>query len=114
MAGAPTLLVACLGSVIGGTGNGVQWVAVMTALQEAVEDDYQARAARLLEAAAAAVPGTGYILRGAAAGRGVGYIRGGALTGAAPPGLASAVSAVGAAVVVAVWARRPIVPDRVT
>ena len=38
MAVSPTLLIACLGSVLGGTGNGVQWVAVMTALQEAVED----------------------------------------------------------------------------
>ena len=101
MAGAPTLLVACLGSVLGGTGNGVQWVAVMTALQEAVEDRYQARVAGLLESAAAAVPGIGFIL-------------GGALTSAVSPRLAYAVSAVGVAVVVAVWARRPIVPDRVT
>ena len=101
MAVSPTLLVACLGSLLGGTGNGVQWVAVMTALQEAVEDDYQARAAGLLESAAAAVPGIGYIL-------------GGALTAAVSPRLAYAVSAVGVAVVVAVWARRPIVPDRVT
>jgi MFS family permease len=101
MAASPTLLVACLGSLLGGTGNGVQWVAVMTALQEAVEDDYQARAAGLLESAAAAVPGIGYIL-------------GGALTAAVSPRLAYAVSAVGVAVVVAVWARRPIVPDRVT
>jgi MFS family permease len=101
MAGAPTLLVACLGSVLGGTGNGVQWVAVMTALQEAVEDRYQARVAGLLESAAAAVPGIGFIL-------------GGALTSAVSPRLAYAVSAVGVAVVVVVWARRPIVPDRVT
>jgi MFS family permease len=100
MAGAPTLLIACLGSVLGGTGNGVQWVAVMTALQEAVEDRYQARVAGLLESAAAAVPGIGFIL-------------GGALTAAVSPRLAYAVSAVGVAVVVAVWARRPIVPERV-
>ncbi|MCW2984641.1 MAG: transporter [Conexibacter sp.] len=100
MAGAPTLLVACAGSVLGGTGNGVQWVAVMTALQEAVEDQYQARAAGLLESAAAAVPGIGYLV-------------GGALTAAVSPRLAYAVSAVGVAVVVVVWARRPIVPDRV-
>ncbi|HWH92667.1 MAG TPA: MFS transporter [Baekduia sp.] len=99
MAGAPTLLVACIGSVLGGTGNGVQWVAVMTALQEAVEDEYQARAAGLLESAAAAVPGIGYLV-------------GGALTAAVSPRLAYAVSAVGVAVVVAVWARRPIVPER--
>ena len=100
MAVAPTLLIACIGSVLGGTGNGVQWVAVMTALQEAVEDEYQARAAGLLESAAAAVPGIGYIV-------------GGVLTAAVSPRLAYAVSAVGVAVVVVLWARRPIVPERV-
>jgi MFS family permease len=99
MAAAPTLLVACLGSVLGGTGNGVQWVAVMTALQEAVEDQYQARVAGLLESAAAAVPGVGYIV-------------GGVLTSAVSPRLAYAVSAVGVGVVVLMWSRRPIVPDR--
>lgn len=99
MAGAPVLWVACLGSVVGGTGNGVQWVAVMTALQEAVEDQYQARAAGLLESAAAAVPGIGYIV-------------GGAVTALVSPRLAYAVSAVGVAIVVVLWWRRPIVPDR--
>jgi MFS family permease len=97
MAGAPTLLIACLGSVVGGTGNGVQWVAVMTALQEAVEERYQARTAGLLESAAAAVPGVGYII-------------GGVLTATVSPRLAYAMSALGVAVVVLVWARRPIVP----
>jgi MFS family permease len=99
MAVAPTLWLACAASVLGGTGNGVQWVAVMTALQEAVSDEFQARAAGLLESAAAAVPGVGYLI-------------GGALTAAVSPRLAYAVSAVGVAVVVVVWARRPIVPDR--
>jgi MFS family permease len=101
MAVSPTLLIACLASVLGGTGNGVQWVAVMTALQEAVEDEYQARAAGLLESAAAAVPGIGFLV-------------GGVLTAAVSPRAAYAVSAAGVAVVVAVWARRPIVPDRIS
>jgi MFS family permease len=100
MAGAPTLLIACLASVLGGTGNGIQWVAVMTALQEAVEERYQARTAGLLESAAAAVPGVGYIV-------------GGLLTAAVSPRLAYAVSAFGVAIVVLLWARRPIVPNRV-
>jgi MFS family permease len=100
MAGAPSLAVACIGSVLGGTGNGVQWVAVMTALQEAVEDQYQARAAGLLESTLAAVPALGYII-------------GGVLTALVSPRLAYAVSAVGVAVVVVVWSRRPLVPDRV-
>jgi MFS family permease len=101
MAVSPTLLIACLGSVLGGTGNGVQWVAVMTALQEAVEDQYQARVSGLLESAAAAVPGVGYIV-------------GGVLTAAVSPRLAYAVSAVGVGIVVLIWSRRPIVPDRTT
>ena len=71
------------------------------ALQEAVEDQYQARAAGLLESAASAVPGIGFVV-------------GGVLTAAVSPRAAYAVSAVGVAVVVAVWARRPIVPDRIT
>ena len=59
MAGAQSLLVACLLSVLGGTGNGIQWVSVMTALQEATPQDYQARVVGLLESALAAMPGVG-------------------------------------------------------
>jgi MFS family permease len=65
LATADTLLVACLVSVVGGAGNGVQWIAVMTALQEATPTDYQARIAGLLESLAAAMPGVGYLLGGA-------------------------------------------------
>ena len=57
MAGAQSLLVACLLSVLGGTGNGIQWVSVMTALQEATPNDYQARMVGLLESSLAAMPG---------------------------------------------------------
>ena len=49
MAGAQTLFVACVLSVLGGAGNGIQWVSVMTALQEATPADYQARVVGLLE-----------------------------------------------------------------
>ena len=65
MAVAPVLAVACVGSAIGGAGNGVQWVAVVTALQEATEDRFQARVAGLLEAVLAAAPGIGFLLGGA-------------------------------------------------
>jgi len=44
---------------------------------------------------------------------GVGYIVGGALTAAVSARLAYAVSAVGVAAVVVLWARRPIVPAQV-
>jgi predicted MFS family arabinose efflux permease len=62
LANANTLLIACLVSILGGVGNGIQWIAVMTALQEATPVDYQARVTGLMESVAAAVPGVGYIL----------------------------------------------------
>ena len=64
MAAAGTLLVACLFSVLGGLGNGIQWIAVMTALQENTPRAFQARVTGLLESLAAAMPGLGYLLGG--------------------------------------------------
>ncbi len=64
MASADTLLLACAFSVVGGAGNGVQWISVMTALQEATPADYQARIVGLLESLAAAMPGVGYVIGG--------------------------------------------------
>jgi hypothetical protein len=64
MSQAGTLAVACAFSVLGGAGNGVQWVAVMTALQEATPPEYQARMAGLLESLGAAMPGVGFLLGG--------------------------------------------------
>lgn len=64
MAAAPTLAVACGAAVIGGLGNGVQWVAVITAIQEAIDDDMQARTAGMLEAVITAAPGIGFVLGG--------------------------------------------------
>lgn len=89
---APTLAVACAVSVLGGAGNGVQWVAVMTALQEAVGDDLQARTAGLLESVGAAAPGVGFLL-------------GGVLTEALSPRAAFAVAAAGVLLVAALWPR---------
>ena len=65
MAASNTLLPACLFSVLGGAGNGVQWIAVVTALQEATPSDYQASTTGLLESIGAAVPGVGYLIGGA-------------------------------------------------
>ncbi|WP_231379216.1 MFS transporter [Candidatus Solirubrobacter pratensis] len=62
MASAQTLMVACLMSVIGGAGNGVQWIAVMTALQESTPPEYQARVSGLLESIGAAMPGVGFLV----------------------------------------------------
>jgi len=66
-AAAPTLLVACLASTVGGTGNGVQWIALVTAVQELTRSAYQARVLALLEALASAAPGIGFFLGGAIA-----------------------------------------------
>jgi MFS family permease len=62
---ADTLLVACLISILGGAGNGVQWISVVTALQEATPPDYQARIVGMLESFGAAMPGIGYLIGGA-------------------------------------------------
>jgi MFS family permease len=64
MSQAGTLFVACAFSVLGGAGNGVQWVAVMTALQEATPSELQARMAGLLESLGAAMPGVGFLAGG--------------------------------------------------
>ena len=64
MAAAPTLVFACLGSIVGGTGNGVQWVAVVSAVQELTSAQMQARVVSVLESTAAATPGLGFILGG--------------------------------------------------
>jgi len=63
----PTLIVACVASVIGGLGNGVQWIALVTAVQELTRAAYQARVLALLEALASAMPGAGFLLGGAIA-----------------------------------------------
>ena len=65
LATAETLLVACLISVVGGAGNGVQWISVVTTLQEMTPADYQARIVGLLESLGAAMPGVGYLIGGA-------------------------------------------------
>jgi MFS family permease len=64
MAGAQTLAVACVASVVGGAGNGVQWVAVVSAVQELTVSTMQARVIGTLESVASATPGVGYLLGG--------------------------------------------------
>jgi MFS family permease len=66
-AAAPTLAVACLASIVGGAGNGIQWVAVVTAVQGLTEQAYQARVIGLLESLASGLSGAGFLLGGAIA-----------------------------------------------
>jgi MFS family permease len=64
---APTLLVACAASVIGGVGNGTQWASVETAVHQLVEDHFRLRVAAVLESMASMAPGVGIIFGGALA-----------------------------------------------
>ena len=64
MALAPTIVVACTWAVLGGTGNGVQYVSVVTALQERTPAELQARVSGLFESIGAAMPGIGFVLGG--------------------------------------------------
>lgn len=64
LAVAPTLAAACAASVIGGAGNGVQWVSAISAVQELTTQGMQARVMSVLESIGAAMPGVGYLLGG--------------------------------------------------
>jgi len=64
LAAAPTLAAACAASVLGGTGNGVQWVSTISAVQEMTVAGMQARVMSVLESIGAAMPGVGFILGG--------------------------------------------------
>jgi MFS family permease len=64
MAGAATLVVACAAAALGGAGNGVQWVAVISAVQELTMQTMQARVIGVLESLGAATPGLGYLMGG--------------------------------------------------
>jgi predicted MFS family arabinose efflux permease len=64
LAAAPTLAVACVASVLGGAGNGVQWVSTISAVQELTAQGMQARVMSVLESIGAAMPGVGYLVGG--------------------------------------------------
>jgi MFS family permease len=64
LAAAPTLAIACAASAVGGAGNGVQWVAAISAVQELTAARMQARVMSVLESIGAAMPGIGYVLGG--------------------------------------------------
>jgi len=64
---APSLAFACAASVLGGAGNGIEWVALVTVVQQLTRGEYQARVAALVESVAKAAPGIGFLLGGATA-----------------------------------------------
>ena len=87
MAVSRELWLACAFSVLGGLGNGIQWVSVMTALQETTPDDLQARVTGLLESITSAMTGVGFLI-------------GGIITSLTAPPTAFAVSGIGVAALV--------------
>ncbi len=58
------LAVACALSVLGGAGNGMQWVSVMTRLQEETPEALQARVTGLLESLGSGMTGLGFVAGG--------------------------------------------------
>jgi len=91
MAAAPTIAVAIVGAALGGVGNGVESVAVRTALQEEASEEWMAMMMSLYEALFQSVPGVGMLI-------------GGGLTALGSPRTALAVAGAGSfAVTVAAW-----------
>ncbi|MGH2861680.1 MAG: MFS transporter [Solirubrobacteraceae bacterium] len=98
LAAAPSLVVACVASAVGGTGNGAGWIAAVTAVQERIPLDAQTAVMTLLEGLNQLMPAVGFII-------------GGILTAVASPRLAYAAAAVGVILVLLAASVRPI--DRV-
>lgn len=67
MTGAPSILVAAVGCVMGGIGNGISAVAMLQAMQQGIEPRLQARVMSLWESIGSASIGAGYVLGGAIA-----------------------------------------------
>ncbi len=88
MAAAPSLWFAIVGSALGGVANGVEAVAVRTALQERVPQDWMALVLSLNESMFQALPGAGILL-------------GGGIAALAGPRAAFAVGAAGALAIAA-------------
>jgi hypothetical protein len=95
LAVSPDLLVACLFSGLGGIGNGIWWIAVVTALQQAIPSNAQAAVMAVLESVNQVMPALGFII-------------GGVVTALSSPRIAYAVAAAGVAVVLVaqIWPRR--------
>jgi MFS family permease len=95
---------ACAAAALGGLGNGVQWIALVSAVQQATAGEYQARTMAALESVAAAAPALGFAL-------------GGVIATLASPRATYAVAALGAFTAAAAFAglartRRPARPER--
>jgi predicted MFS family arabinose efflux permease len=92
------LWMACGFAVLGGLGNGVQWVSVMTALQESTPADLQARITGLLESLTSATTGVGFLI-------------GGIVTATFSPPTAFAISGIGVVLLVLLAAAFRVLPE---
>jgi MFS family permease len=90
IAASPSLLGACLASLLGGLGNGVAWVALLTALQAATPPERQVVVLALFESLSTMMPGIGFAL-------------GGAVAAVASPRAAYAVAGFGLLALLGVW-----------
>jgi MFS family permease len=61
---APTLEIACMAGLIGGIGNGVQWAALISAVQRLTPQSLQGRMMGAVESLGAICPGIGLSLGG--------------------------------------------------
>lgn len=102
LAVSPTLAIACVGSAIGGIGNGSGWVAALTALQERIPLKRQSAVMAVLEGLNQVMPAIGFAI-------------GGAVTALWSPRVAYGIAAIGVACVALLFAVRRIdqVPLRV-
>jgi MFS family permease len=91
-AAAPTLAVACVASLVGGLGNGVQWASLLSAVQQLTPPSLHGRLMGAVEAIGALCPGIGLML-------------GGALVAISTPRSAFLVVGLGAAATTAVFLR---------
>ncbi|MDQ8046064.1 MAG: MFS transporter [Patulibacter sp.] len=64
MSVSPSLGVTCAIAIVGGVGNGMDWIAIVTAVQETAPRGQEARAARHLEAIGMVGPGVGILVGG--------------------------------------------------
>jgi MFS family permease len=67
IAGSTAIATACAFSLIGGIGNGIQWIALITAVQEQTPSDLHGRLMAVLESMGALCPAVGFSLGGAIA-----------------------------------------------
>ena len=64
MSVAGSIVPACAAAALGGIGNGVQWVSLMSAVQELTANRFQSRVVGLLESIGRVMPGVGFLLGG--------------------------------------------------